>query len=196
MRLDHWSAAVLCGGRSTRMGSDKALLPGPDGPWAAGVAAAIRAAGIDDVSFVGGDATALAVHGPVIEDDDPGAGPLAAVATFARRRPGRSILVCACDLPALDAPSLRPLLEAVERGDRGVTPLVEGRPAWSVLALSAGGAAAVCVAVEAGARALHEGAAAAGVVGLDLPVRPFVDVDTPGEGTGRGPVPPEPCTEG
>ena len=50
---------VLCGGASTRMGADKALLGPVGAPLVGRVVAALRDAGADDVLLVGGDGDAL-----------------------------------------------------------------------------------------------------------------------------------------
>lgn len=135
---------VLCGGASRRMGRDKATLGPPDRPMAARVATALRSAGATEVVLVGGDCAALAGHGDVwVPDDRPGDGPLAAIATAARHRPGRDLLVCACDLPLLGAAALAPLVDALADGAAAAVCDVDGRPQWSVVAVAAGLAAAL-----------------------------------------------------
>ena len=54
-----FAGAVLTGGRSSRMGQDKATLPVDGVPMAARVAGALRRAGAEPVLAVGGDQTAL-----------------------------------------------------------------------------------------------------------------------------------------
>ena len=162
------------------MGRDKALL-GPAGrPLAARVRAAIVECGIDDVLLVGGDGDRLQRHGPWVPDDEPGAGPLSAVATVQRLRPGRPLLVCACDLPGLTGGACTPLVQAVEDGAAVAVPLLDGRPAWSCVALSGAAGRSVAAAVAGGERSMH-----GGLGGLDPMVRlqvsgpVFADVDDP-----------------
>src|SRR5688572_7864759 len=77
-----FAAAVLCGGVSRRMGTDKALVEIDGTPMAVRVARALTAAGARRVIAVGGDARALASAGlEVVPDLEPGAGPLGGVVT-------------------------------------------------------------------------------------------------------------------
>lgn len=160
--------AVLCGGASRRMGVDKALLGSPTDPLAGHVASALAAAGVDEVLLVGGDRNALAgLPHRWMPDDEPGSGPLGAVATITRHVPDTALVVCACDLPHLVGCDLRPLVAALEAGadahrSAGSADAadalvfdVEGIPQWSVLGLSPDGAAFAAVAFDTGERALH-----------------------------------------
>jgi molybdopterin-guanine dinucleotide biosynthesis protein A len=176
---------VLCGGASRRMGADKATLGPPGRPLAAVVAAALRGAGTVEVLLVGGRGPDLAAVGDAwVPDDLPGQGPLAALATAARRRPGRDLLVCACDLPSIDAAALAPFLRELAAGTPVSVAVLDGVPAWSVVAVSATAASALSGPdgpVAAGERALHRG------LGAVAPVRHLTgpeaaalrDADTP-----------------
>jgi molybdopterin-guanine dinucleotide biosynthesis protein A len=96
-----WVGAVLTGGASTRMGTDKALLVVDGSPMAVRVVDAMAAAGIDDVVCVGGDRAALGALGlTVIPDDHPGDGPLGGIITALRWAAKRAdvVLVAPCDL--------------------------------------------------------------------------------------------------
>lgn len=177
--------AVLCGGASSRMGSDKSLL-GPEGrPLAAQVASAIQDAGIDDVCLVGGDGGRLSRFGRTwIADDEPGSGPLGGVTTLARRNPGCVLVVCACDLVQLTDAEIGPLLHAVTGSPHDavvaadiaatqdvsddaasavadIAPAdvavyeVDGVPQWSAVALSPLAAAVAVASFDAGERSLH-----------------------------------------
>lgn len=107
--------AVLCGGASRRMGTDKALLPVDGVAMAVRVATALRAAGCDPVVAIGGDVEALAALGlHVVPDEFPGEGPLGGVVTaldhFAR---AAAVAIVACDLPHLTAGSVAALVAAL-----------------------------------------------------------------------------------
>lgn len=90
---------VLAGGSSRRLGADKALLPYRGGTllqWTRRRLAAVC------------DEVLVADRGRIMHDgtsigDGPGAGPAAGVLGAAAARPGRSLLVLACDLPAVPA---------------------------------------------------------------------------------------------
>lgn len=177
-----WVGGVLCGGASRRMGRDKALIEGPGGPWAVGVARAQRDAGMSDVVFVGGNRSALEPFGSFLDDDLPGAGPLAAVATLARHHAGAALLVCACDLPGLTAQSLQPVIASVRAGSAVAVPVVDGQEAWSVVALDPTVARGVRDLVAEGVRSLHAGLLHWPVDRLALESLPYIDVDSGGEG--------------
>ncbi|MBU6317480.1 MAG: NTP transferase domain-containing protein, partial [Acidobacteria bacterium] len=72
--------AVLCGGRSSRMGRDKALVPHRGIPMVRSVADALTAGGCSEVVAVGGDTVGLGTLGfDVTPDLHPGEGPLGGV---------------------------------------------------------------------------------------------------------------------
>jgi molybdopterin-guanine dinucleotide biosynthesis protein A len=99
------AGAVLCGGASRRMGTDKALLEIDGRALARRVHDALVAAGCAPVRAVGGDSTALGALGlDVIDDQHPGEGPLGALITAlaAMRDQADIIVALACDLPDAD----------------------------------------------------------------------------------------------
>jgi len=103
--------AVLCGGRSTRMGRDKAtleLLGRPMGLW---VADALSSAGLARVVALGGPGS-LGLD--VIEDppEMAGSGPLAPL--IAGLRAEGDIFVCPCDVPAISGEAIGLVLDAAE----------------------------------------------------------------------------------
>ncbi len=106
------SGAVLSGGSSRRMGTDKALLEVDGVAMAERVARALVAGGCSPVVFVGGD-PALNRHGrPVVADRWPGEGPLGGVLTALIDAAGADVVAAACDLPMLDGPTVRALILA------------------------------------------------------------------------------------
>lgn len=121
------SGAILAGGRSSRMGRDKAFLPfpAPDGPpLIARQAALLRSLGISDLLISGRPSTDYASAVPdarVVTDAIPDSGPLAGLAAIltAARHPW--VLVIAVDLPFLTPAYLQKLL-ATGSGHTGVVP--------------------------------------------------------------------------
>ncbi len=147
---------VLCGGSSSRMGVDKALVGSP--PWSLRVARALGDGGCEPVVLLGGVAALGSLGLEHLADDEPGAGPLAALTAAARRWPGRPALVASCDLPELTGTEVAELLvELAGLGDgRHVVAFrVGGRTQWSVIALSEGALAEVPPLVAQGRRALQ-----------------------------------------
>ena len=103
---------VLTGGASRRMGTDKAFVVVGDRPMAVTVADVLWEGGCSPVECQGGDIDGLASLGLVAHADTrPGDGPVAAIAD-ALHRAGERIVVAACDLPGLDAGTVRTLDEA------------------------------------------------------------------------------------
>ena len=117
-----WSGAILVGGRSTRMGVDKASL------FAHRVEAALREAGAAEVLRVG---TAD------LPDDHPGAGPLGGIATALRHAAHDPVVVLACDLPAVRAEGITAVLDALGEADVALPPGEPLHAAWRRRALPA-----------------------------------------------------------
>lgn len=109
------AGAVLCGGRSSRMGTDKALVEVAGVAMAVRVARALADAGCVTVSAVGGDSSALEALGlSVTADEWPGEGPLAGIVAALRAADEvDAVAVMACDMPYLSAASVRKLVDGL-----------------------------------------------------------------------------------
>jgi len=103
---DPWDGAVLCGGRSSRMGRDKALLVVEGETMVARVVRALAQAGARRIVAVGGDLPgirAALAEGPavaLVADKTPDEGPLGGVLTALGSLDAPIVLVLACDLVA------------------------------------------------------------------------------------------------
>jgi molybdopterin-guanine dinucleotide biosynthesis protein A len=96
------------------MGRDKALVEIDGVAMADRVIAAAREAGIDDVVVYGGDVDKLGtLTAPVVTDAFPGEGPVGGVLGALEHFRGTAthVLVLACDLAHLDAPTIRVLID-------------------------------------------------------------------------------------
>jgi molybdopterin-guanine dinucleotide biosynthesis protein A len=127
--MTEWAGAVLTGGRSTRMGTDKALLTMDGVAMAVRVAHVLAAAGAAEVRCIGGDADELGALGlTVVADEHPGEGPLGGLLTAlgATRLP--YVVVAPCDLVAPDPGVAQAVLEAlvVSPGAEAAIPVVGG----------------------------------------------------------------------
>lgn len=110
---------VLAGGRSSRMGRDKAALELDGRPLAGWVAAALRAAGVREVLLGGGDpALAARIGATHVPDAVPGRGPLAGLAAVMGRTDG-IVVVVPCDVPGVTGGDLRALVDAVAGAEPG-----------------------------------------------------------------------------
>jgi molybdopterin-guanine dinucleotide biosynthesis protein A len=104
--------AVLVGGRSRRMGTDKALLVVDGVPMGRRCVDVLSALGCDPVFVIGAGAAHHDLGGLAVPDDVPDGGPAAAVATALRHANGRPTVVLPADLPRVDVDALSPLLHA------------------------------------------------------------------------------------
>ncbi|NJB66385.1 molybdopterin-guanine dinucleotide biosynthesis protein A [Desulfobaculum xiamenense] len=103
-------ALVLAGGKSTRLGLDKVGLHFSGKTM---LSRMIELAGslCREVCVSGRDPAELGVCAPWLPDDTAGVGPMGGILTGLRAF-GRPLLVLACDLPMLDAPTVARLLAA------------------------------------------------------------------------------------
>lgn len=104
---------ILVGGGSTRMGTDKALLP-YDGGTLAGHVASVVGEAVGPPQLVGPPDRYGHLGFPVIPDAVAGLGPLGGILTALRASSADWNLVVACDMPALRPDFLRSLADAAE----------------------------------------------------------------------------------
>jgi len=122
----HAAAAILAGGRSRRMGTDKALLLLDGTPLIEHVIARLRPL-IPEILIVGDPAGAYGCFGvPVISDPSPDQGPLAGIRTALMNTDAPLVFCCACDMPFLETALVGHLLALAERGAAAVVPRVRG----------------------------------------------------------------------
>jgi molybdopterin-guanine dinucleotide biosynthesis protein A len=126
------AGVVLAGGRSSRMGRDKASLVF-DGTTLLQRTAEALAHVADEIVVVRApdqQLPALDLDVPVIEAEDPveGEGPLIGIAAGLRATSTDVAIVVAVDMPFLQPPLLRLLAERVKAGARWALPIAEGRP--------------------------------------------------------------------
>lgn len=115
---------ILAGGRSSRMGTDKALLE-IEGESLLVRSTRIVSSVVAEVLIVGRTELPPELAGtPAIEDRYPGTGPLGGIASGLAQVGAEWALVVACDLPFLQADLLRLLLELAPGYD-AVVPLTQ-----------------------------------------------------------------------
>ncbi|HJL90365.1 MAG TPA: molybdenum cofactor guanylyltransferase [Acidimicrobiales bacterium] len=133
-----FAGAVLIGGTSRRMGTDKAFLASHEtgGLSLLRLAAdALHAAGAREVIAVGRSETSLSAEDfRIVPDLWAGEGPLGGVVTAMSELDGADlthVVVLACDLLAPSSISIRVLLaEAAEHPGHVVVPLVDSQHEW------------------------------------------------------------------
>jgi molybdopterin-guanine dinucleotide biosynthesis protein A len=128
--MDVVTGMLLAGGRSRRMGVDKALIALAGDTVVRRVLGHLRECA-DEVYIVGDRPERFADLGVrVVPDDEPGLGVVGGIATGLRAA-GEGIVVCvACDMPFVDAELMRYLVDsvgsadgAIARTQHGVEPL-------------------------------------------------------------------------
>ena len=190
------SAIILVGGRSSRMGSDKAsiVFEGETLLQRTVSAAAEVASEIVLVRAPGQTLTAVTAACPVttVEDAVAGEGPLFGMATGLGAATGARCLILGVDMPFLQPALLRLLVErlrtaGIESGARWFVPIAERRPQPLYCAMSHDAKHVLRANLAAGDRAPMAAAADLSLVRVDESVwratgpggLSFVDLDTP-----------------
>jgi molybdopterin-guanine dinucleotide biosynthesis protein A len=149
-----FTAVLLAGGRSSRMGAEKAALVLAREPLWRRQVATLQALGPHEL-LVSGPKNGPFTEVEVVEDAWPGQGPLGALATVFPRVRSRWVVVLAIDLPLVTAAFLRGLLAETAQARSGLVPWEEDRfhPLAAVYPAEAGALAQERV--EAGELALQ-----------------------------------------
>jgi molybdopterin-guanine dinucleotide biosynthesis protein A len=129
-----WSALLLAGGQSTRMGTDKAALSvGSEVLWRRQLRL-LRLAGASELWICGRPGTdyclpaeTAAGQYEVVFDEKPGMGPLAGIVAGLKRAHFETVLVLAVDMPAMSADFLRAMIAESRQWGCGIVPGEEGR---------------------------------------------------------------------
>lgn len=119
---------VLVGGRSSRMGADKASLPLNGVPMASHIARQMATV-VDEVTLVGEPSLHGHLGWPVLADEQPGSGPTAAIVSALRATNSTFNLVAACDVPSVPTAMFAALLDRIrDSGSQCVVPVTpDGR---------------------------------------------------------------------
>jgi molybdopterin-guanine dinucleotide biosynthesis protein A len=112
--MDSTAGFVLTGGRSSRMGRDKALLPIEGSLLVERTAEWVRAAA-GNVTLIGAPGRYAHLGIPVMPDLVEGAGPISGLHTALKTTRADWNLVVACDMPGLTAAFLNDLLAAAKQ---------------------------------------------------------------------------------
>jgi len=175
------AGVLLTGGASSRMGTDKARLV-VNGETLAMRAARVLSHVCDPVIEVGPAISGL----PAIQEEPPGAGPNVALrAGYGALGGPPAIVLLACDLPFVEPPLLRLLVEWP--GSRTVIPVVEGRQQYVCARYGRSAFGDAHGASQDGMTSLHAIAQpdceylTVAQWGAVADVRSFADVDTPSD---------------
>jgi molybdopterin-guanine dinucleotide biosynthesis protein A len=178
-----FTGAVLTGGSSTRMGTDKALLEVNGRAMAVVAASALRDGGAREVLAIGGDLDALqALDLDARPDDHPGEGPLGGILTALRLANHDPVVVLACDMPSIDAAAVSALVGALADDPDALVAAPEdgGRVQALTAAYRRAAAPALAERFAAGERAVRRAIAPLHVARVEgLVPATLVDVDRP-----------------
>lgn len=123
----NFSAVILAGGKSSRMGRDKATLTLAGETLLERQIKLVRAVGATEVLISGGAGRDYSrFGGPVLTDHFPHAGPLAGIQSALQMCRHQLLLVLAVDMPNMTATALKELIEQSD-GQIGVIPRLAGR---------------------------------------------------------------------
>lgn len=185
--LTRFSGIILAGGTSRRMGRPKAFLViQPDlRPLVLRVRDALSDAGAPEIWTVGGDLDRLRQLGlDAHPDEHPGEGPLGGLVSGLALATWPLAVVLSCDLPAIDAPTVRGLVAALDaepEADAAV-PVVDGHAQVLAAAYRVASAPRLREAFDAGERSVRRALEPLRVVAVDhLEPRVFVDLDVPAD---------------
>jgi molybdopterin-guanine dinucleotide biosynthesis protein A len=109
-----FTVAILIGGDSTRMGTDKAAYEIDGVSMAQRVADAATSAGASEILFIGGtQARAKKFSGTWKKDLYPGEGPLGGVITALKSSSHDAVVVLSCDMPFVTDSVISSLIRAL-----------------------------------------------------------------------------------
>jgi len=116
-RLVEASAAILAGGKSSRMGQDKSLLPVNGEPLIRHIYQQLLGQ-FDDILVSTNDPAKHAFLGArAVPDRKPGQGPLAGIAAAVEAARHERVFVVACDIPVIDLDTAKRMLVLAEDFD-------------------------------------------------------------------------------
>lgn len=125
-----FEGAVLAGGASKRMGTDKAFIEINGETLLQRVVMALSDAGASSVVVVGGNAQLTRSLGLVhVEDIWPGQGPLGGIITALRNTYAETVAVLSCDLLHPSAAAITAVRDALSFADVSV-PVQQGQEEW------------------------------------------------------------------
>jgi molybdopterin-guanine dinucleotide biosynthesis protein A len=119
LRMTDAAGFVLAGGRSSRMGTDKALVEFRGQPMIVHALEILRGAGLD-VSIAGARAD-LEAYAPVVPDAAPDQGPLAGICSAMAATHARWSVYLPVDLPLLPSSLIRFLLDRARTRGQVIT---------------------------------------------------------------------------
>ena len=120
-----WTGVVLAGGKSSRMGRDKALIS-VEGRTLLERAVTLLRPHVREILVIGDPLKYSTAQGQVVPDLQPGLGPLGGVVTALKQARYVRLLVIACDMPNINDRLLMRLKTALDEGHDAAVPRRQG----------------------------------------------------------------------
>ncbi len=120
-----WTGVILAGGKSSRMGRDKALIE-VDGTRMLDRTVELLRPHVREILVIGDPEKHTAEHATTIADDEPGKGPLGGIVTAFKHARYVRLLVLACDLPSINDHLLVTLKKELDAGFDAIIPTHDG----------------------------------------------------------------------
>ena len=127
----HAAAFILAGGKSTRMGTDKAFVL-LDGCTLLARALELAQAAVSDVRIVG-DRAKFGAFAPVVEDVFPGCGPLGGIHAALRASEAELNLILAVDVPFVTPALLQYLMQRARERASATATVARSGERWQPL---------------------------------------------------------------
>ena len=127
----HAAAFILAGGKSTRMGTDKAFVM-LDGCTLLARALELAQAAVSDVRIVG-DRAKFGAFAPVVEDVFPGCGPLGGIHAALRASEAELNLILAVDVPFVTPALLQYLMQRARERASATATVARSGERWQPL---------------------------------------------------------------
>jgi molybdopterin-guanine dinucleotide biosynthesis protein A len=112
---------ILAGGKSRRMGRNKALINRPDGTRQLDFLVRLATAISDEVIISTNEPELVPTDLAHLPDQRPGDGPLGALASFHARHPDETVLLLGCDHFLLDGATLQQLIDSSDPNSAATT---------------------------------------------------------------------------
>ena len=126
MQIESVTGVLLAGGKSSRMGTDKAWLQVEGQPLIERSIDTLRQCFTHNIIVANQPQVFDSLGLPVIPDDESGLGPIGGLLTALRHVGTPSIFLVACDMPYLNAPLIRDMANAIGERD-AVVASIAGR---------------------------------------------------------------------
>ena len=176
-----FTVAILIGGDSSRMGTDKAVYPVDGVAMAQRVADAAHNAGATEILLIGGtQARAKKLTGTWRKDLHPGEGPLGGVITALKASSHDSVVVLSCDMPFITDSVISSLVRALSEAQATVGRT--DRLNWLVAAWSKEECLKTLESVwKRNERAVHRAAVLLDVAEVPVPAVAVRNINTPAD---------------